>query len=265
WHLGEEKIMKKIPFVRELARNYAGVDPVHEPISVRPVVHYMMGGIDTNREAATTLPGLYAAGECACVSINGANRLGSNSLTELLVFGAMAGRQAARFAQEHPISHRESLIRQAEEEQRRMSQQYLNKDGGAESISGLKAELNTTMEEGAGIYRTEASMRQTCEAVQKLQERYQNIKMDDRTHSFNTELVAALELGSLLDVAESVAQSALLRKESRGAHQRTDYPKRDDEHFLQHSLAYRTGGEPRIEYRPVVITNWAPAERVYGR
>lgn len=264
-HLGEEKIMKKIPFVRELAKNYAGVDPVHEPISVRPVVHYMMGGIDTNRFAATSVPGLYAAGECACVSINGANRLGSNSLTELLVFGAMAGRQAAQFAQDHELRGKESLIRQAEDEQRRITQQYLTRDGGTESIAGLKAELNSTMEAGAGIYRTEATMRTTCEEVQKLKERYRNIQLGDRTHSFNTDLVAALELGSLLDVAETVAQSALQRQESRGAHQRTDFPKRDDEKFLQHSLAYQTDGEPRVDYRPVVITNWPPAERVYGR
>jgi fumarate reductase flavoprotein subunit len=264
-HLGERKIDKKIPFVRELAKNYAGIDPVFEPIPVRPVVHYMMGGIDTNIEGATRLPGLLAAGECACVSINGANRLGSNSLTELLVFGARAARAAVRFAEQHPTLDTAALEAQTADEQRRIAQQFINKMGGRETIAGLKAELNKTMEDGAGIYRTEASLHETCRKIQQLKERFKDVKLDDHSLSFNTELTSALELESMLDCAEAVAYSALHRKESRGSHQRLDYPQRDDQHYLKHSLAYRTEGEPRLEYLDVVITRWPPAERVYGK
>jgi fumarate reductase flavoprotein subunit len=264
-HLGEAKINKKIPFVRELAKNYGGVDPVYEPIPVRPVVHYMMGGIHTNNDAETPIAGLYAAGECACVTINGANRLGSNSLTELLVFGAQAGRNASRFAMEHRDFDRSALEAQAADEQRRISERFINKHEGSESIAGLKAELNTAMEDGAGIYRTEASLQTTCNKVEELKERFNDVRLDDHTLSFNTELVSAMELDFMLDCAEAVSFCALHRKESRGSHQRTDYVKRNDEQFLKHSMAYRTDGEPRIEYLDVVITRWPPAERVYGK
>ncbi len=264
-HLGEEKIDKKIPFVRELAKNYAGIDPVYEPIPVRPVVHYMMGGIHTDIEAATPLPGLYAAGECACVSINGANRLGSNSLTELLVFGARAGSAAATFAQEQSECDTQALEAQARDEQTRIQQQFIGKTGGTERIAGLRAEMTATMETGAGIYRTQASLQETCNKVSELKERFANITLDDRSLTFNTDLTAALELECMLDVAEAVAYSAVARTESRGSHQRTDHPQRDDDNFLAHSMAYRSDdGPPRIEYRDVVITRWPPAERKYG-
>ena len=263
-HLGEQKIDKKIPFVRELATNYAGIDPVYEPIPVRPVVHYMMGGIHTDIEAATPLPGLFAAGECACVSINGANRLGSNSLTELLVFGARAGRVAAAFAQEQPACDTQALEAQAKDEQVRIQRQFINKTDGTERIASLRTEMTATMEAGAGMYRTEASLKETCNKVSELKERFANITLDDHSLTFNTELTAALELECMLDVAETVVYSALARTESRGSHQRTDYPKRDDDKFLAHSLAHRTDGPPRIEYLDVVITRWPPAERKYG-
>ncbi len=264
-HLGEEKIDKKIPFVRELAKNYAGIDPVYEPIPVRPVVHYMMGGIHTDIEAATPLPGLYAAGECACVSINGANRLGSNSLTELLVFGARAGSAAATFAQEQPECDAQALEAQARDEQTRINQQFISKTDGTERIASLRAEMTATMEAGAGIYRTQASLQETCNKVSELKERFANITLDDRSLTFNTDLTAALELECMLDVAEAVAYSAVARTESRGSHQRTDHPQRDDDNFLAHSMAYRSDdGPPRIEYRDVVITRWPPAERKYG-
>ena len=264
-HLGEQKIDKKIPFVRELATNYAGIDPVYEPIPVRPVVHYMMGGIHTDIEAATPLSGLFAAGECACVSLNGANRLGSNSLTELLVFGARAGRAAAAFAQEHPGCDTQALEAKAKDEQTRIQQQFINKTGGTERIASLRTEMTKTMEAGAGIYRTQDSLQETCDKVSELKERFANITLDDRSLTFNTDLTAALELECMLDVAEAVAYSAVARKESRGSHQRIDHPQRDDENFLAHSMAYRTDdGPPRIEYRDVVITRWPPAERKYG-
>jgi succinate dehydrogenase flavoprotein subunit len=264
-HLGEKKINQKIPFVRELTKNYVGIDPVHQPIPVRPVVHYMMGGIDTNTDAATSLPGLYAAGECACVSINGSNRLGSNSLVEILVFGARAGRNAAEWARAHPDCSRAPLERQAEGEQVRIAREFINKHDGEESLAGIRAELQHTMETGCGIYRTDATLRETVAKLAELRERYARVRLDDHSVSFNTELTAAIELDIMIDLARAIAQSALRRTESRGSHQRSDFPERDDAAFLKHSLAYRTDGEPRIEYRDVTITNWPPGERVYGR
>ncbi|MGI9180686.1 MAG: FAD-binding protein, partial [Longimicrobiaceae bacterium] len=238
----------------------------HEPIPVRPVVHYMMGGIDTDVNGATSLPGLFAAGETACVSINGANRLGSNSLTELLVFGARAGLSAARFARESPDLDMRSLEGQGAEEEERITRNFLRKDGGSERIAALRAEMRTTMESGAGIYRSEASMRQTCERLEELRERFGDLRVEDPSLTFNTQLTTALELDCMLDVARTVAHSALAREESRGSHQRTDFPKRDDENFLRHSLAFHTEeGGVRIGYRDVVITRWEPAERVYGK
>ncbi len=263
-HLGEKKIDKKIPFVRELAKNYAGIDPVYEPIPVRPVVHYMMGGVSTNKEGATPVAGLFAAGECACVSINGANRLGSNSLTELLVFGARAARSAARFAADHSNINGSALQSQAEDEQKQIAQRFFHSQG-KETIAGIRLELNQTMEQGAGIYRTEASLKSTCDTIRKLKERFQQVGLQDKSLSFNTELTSALELGFLLDAAEAVAFCALARQESRGSHQRTDFPKRDDTRYLKHSMAYRTETDPRIDYLDVVITRWPPAERVYGQ
>jgi fumarate reductase flavoprotein subunit len=264
-HIGEKKIDQKIPFVRELTKNYVGIDPVHEPIPVRPVVHYMMGGIDTTLDGASPLPGLYAAGECACVSINGANRLGSNSLPELLVFGARAGRSAAEWARQHPELDIESLERQAGDEQRRIASTFINNQGGTERLATVRTELQRTTEAGCGIYRTEASIREAAHKVAELKERFAGVKLDDRSLSFNTELTTAFELEFMIDIAEALVEAALERKESRGSHQRTDFPERDDEHFLKHSLAFRTADRPRIEYRDVVITDWPPAVRVYGR
>jgi fumarate reductase flavoprotein subunit len=263
-HLGEKKIDKKIPFVRELSKNYAGIDPVYEPIPVRPVVHYMMGGVHTDIDAATSLAGLYAAGECACVSINGANRLGSNSLVEILVFGARAGRHAAAFAKEHGTVNTAALEAQAKDERERIRKNFLTKMDGKERIATIRTEMNSTMEAGAGIYRQEGPLQDTCKKIAELKDRFKNLTIDDRSNCFNTELTTALELENMLDIAEAVAHSAVNRKESRGSHQRSDYPKRDDEKFLSHSLAYRTSGAPRIEYKDVVITNWPPAERTYG-
>jgi fumarate reductase flavoprotein subunit len=266
-HLGEKKIDKKIPFVRELSKNYAGIDPVHEPIPVRPVVHYMMGGIDTDIHAATSVPGLFAAGECACVSINGANRLGSNSLTELLVFGARAGRSAASFAADQKAARREVLQTQAKDEQERIGRDLVRKTNGKERISTLRSEMNAAMESGCGIYRTEASLKKACDTIVSLRARYRDIVLDDRSNVFNTDVTSALELDFMLEIAATVCFSALARKESRGSHQRTDFPKRDDTAFLKHSLAHAggAGAAPKITYKDVVITKWAPGARVYGK
>ena len=263
-HLGEKLIEERIPFVRELAKNYAGIDPVHEPIPVRPVVHYMMGGIHTNTNGETSLPGLFAAGECACVSINGANRLGSNSLTELLVFGKRAGLSAAEFAREHPDIDGDALEAQRADEEASIAARFRTPREGGERLATIRRELNSTMEAGAGVYREESGIKATTEKVGELKERFENVTIDDHSKSFNTELTTAIELGFLLDVGEAVAHSALQRTESRGSHQRTDYPDRDDDEFLKHSLAFRTDGAPRIEYSDVTITKWPPAERTYG-
>ena len=264
-HLGKKKIDKKLPFVRELTKNYIGIDPVYEPIPVRPVVHYMMGGIDTNIDCSTILPGLFAAGECACVSINGANRLGSNSLTEILVYGARAGQAAAIFAAEHPEINLEALEKQGADEYKRITRDFLQKDGGSERIATLRNEMHQVMEQSVDIFRSESGLKEACNKIEELKDRFSSILIEDKSLNFNTELTSALELENMIDVAESIIFSALSRRESRGSHQRTDFVNRDDENFLRHSLAYRTEAESRIEYQDVVITKWPPAERIYGK
>jgi fumarate reductase flavoprotein subunit len=264
-HLGEKVINTKIPFVRELCLKYENIDPVRELIPVRPVVHYMMGGIHTDLHGATPVPGLYAAGEVACVSINGANRLGSNSLTELLVFGARAGKAAVAYAAFRPEPPG-SALSQAVDEERRLERDFLEKDGGRERVATLRTEMQQALESGAGIYRTAASLEASSVKIRQLRERFRDLKLDDTSLTFNTELTAALELSFMLDLADTIISSALARTESRGAHQRTDHPARNDTKFLAHTLAHRVGaGPPRIEYLPVTITRWPPAERVYGR
>jgi fumarate reductase flavoprotein subunit len=264
-HLGEKLINARLPFVRELCQKYQNIDPVRELIPVRPVVHYMMGGVSTDINGATPLRGLFAAGEVACVSINGANRLGSNSLPECLVFGARAGRIAAEYASQQQTASA-AVLAQAEDEQHRLNSEFLNKTGGRERIATIRTEMQTTVETAAGIYRDEASLVEGVGKLQELQQRYKNISLDDHSHTFNTELESALELGYMLDVAESIIKSALHRTESRGAHQRTDFAARDDNNFLAHSLAYRNAdGSSRVEYSPVKITRWPPGERVYGQ
>ena len=262
-HLGEAKIDAKLPFVRELARNYVGIDPVHEPIPVRPVVHYYMGGVHTDIDGKTALPGLYAAGECANEGLNGANRLGSNSLTECLVFGHRAGVAAARSARESQAVAANPVASMAADEEQRIEEGYLRQREGGERLATIRDALQHTMEQGCGVYRTGESLRQTCEEVEVLRERYQKVRLDDHSHVFNTELFAALELGFMIDVAEATSHAALRREESRGAHARRDFPRRDDARYLAHSLAYRMEGAPRLEYLPVRITRWQPQERTY--
>ncbi len=263
-HLGEAKIDERLPMVRELAMSYMSVDPVDEPIPVRPVIHYTMGGIDTDINAATPLAGLYAAGECACVSINGANRLGSNSLTELLVFGRRAGENAAQFVKENDnTADEQALTNMAQKSADSVMHFFQYK--GKESIPGLRAEMNATMEAGAGIYRSEESLEETIQVMTDIKARFADIELTDKSNVYNTDLIQALELGSMIDVARAMAVSALNRRESRGSHQRLDHIERNDKDFLQHTLATYAGDEnPSIEYRDVVITKSQPAERVYG-
>jgi len=263
-HLGEKLINARLPFVRELCLKYENIDPMKEMIPVRPVVHYMMGGVDTDINGATPLKGLYAAGEAACVSINGANRLGSNSLPECLVFGACAGKAAATFASEQKGSTGAAEL-QAVDERNRLEEQFLHKSGGKESIATIRQEMQQAMESGAGIYRTKSSLVAASQKIHELQERSRNLAINDHNRTFNTELTSALELEFMLDVSESILQSALQRTESRGAHQRTDFAARDDKAFLAHSVISRNpDGSSRVAYRPVTITRWPPGERVYG-
>jgi len=265
-HLGERLINQKLPFVRELCLKYEGLDPVTQLIPVRPVVHYMMGGISTDIDGATPIEGLLAAGECACVSINGANRLGSNSLPEILVFGARAGKTAAEYAQSASDVVPAAIVAQAEDERRRLEQQFLHKSGGSERVATIREAMQKAVEEGAGIYRNESSLRAAAGKLAELGERAQNLALDDHSRTFNTELLSALELTCMLEVASSMVHSALHRTESRGAHQRTDHPARDDRNFLAHSMITRSSdGSFRLDYARVVITRWPPGERVYGQ
>lgn len=264
-HLGEAKIDERLPFVRELSTSYLGKDPVKEAIPVRPVVHYMMGGISTNTRSETNLPGLFAVGECACVSINGANRLGSNSLTELLVFGRRAALSAVEYVQGGVPQARESALESLAEEARGKVRALFERTGGGESIAGLRREMMETMEENVGIYRTEAEMVAAASKIAELRERWQRVELNDKTNVFNTDMLQALELKSMLDCAEAVAVCGEARKESRGAHQRLDYTARDDENFLRHSLAYHNAtAAPRIDYLDVVITRSKPGVRDYS-
>ena len=262
-HLGEEKIDTKLPFVRELATRYIGIDPVVQPIPVRPVVHYMMGGVHTDVDGKTNIPGLYAAGECANDGLNGANRLGSNSLTECLVFGHFAGKAAAEYAREASAVTANPIASLAADEERRIEETYLRGRPGGERIATLRDTLQRAMEDGVGVYRTAEGLQRARDTVAELRERYKHVHLDDYSRVFNTELFAALELGFMLDVAEAICHSALAREESRGAHARRDFPRRNDERFLAHSMAYKTDGAPRIDYLPVRITRWQPEERKY--
>ena len=262
-HLGAETIEAKLPFVKELAERYLGIDPVHEMIPVRPGQHYMMGGVHTDIHGYTGLSGLYAAGEMACVSMNGANRLGSNSLTECLVFGAEAGICAAEYAiRQRSPSLGNPVQGLALAEEKRIYDTVLKSERG-EKISTIRAEMQKTMEEHVGIYRDENSLKQACGLIGDLKQRMKNAVVEDKDRVYNTDLVSALELDFMLDVAETIAYAALARKESRGAHSRTDYPKRDDVQFLKHLVVYATGTVPRIDTMPVSITRWKPEARVY--
>ncbi|ERE11679.1 FAD-binding protein, partial [Pseudogulbenkiania ferrooxidans] len=246
------------------AEEFLGIDPAKEPIPVRPAVHYTMGGILVDGHCAAPMPGLYAAGECSSVGIHGANRLGSNSLAELSVFGKVAGIEAARFARDSKPARRERLLKQAEAAEARLH--ALRAKDGTERIADLRREMAETMEAGCGIYRMEDSMRATCDKLAELKQRFNNVKVEDKSSVWNSDWLLAIELGYQLDVAEAMAHSALQRRESRGAHQRLDgYERRDDANFLKHSLAiHQAGAAPRIAYGAVRITTSQPGVRAYG-
>nr|WP_294520883.1 fumarate reductase (quinol) flavoprotein subunit [uncultured Rhodopila sp.] len=263
-HLGEKKILERLPLITEAARVFAGVDPVTDPIPVRPAVHYTMGGIYANM-TETEVPGLFAAGECSSVGIHGANRLGSNSLVEIIVFGKVAGERAAAYARTVKDGSSAGVRQQAEESASRLLALLKNDKG--ERVAKLRDEMGDAMEAGVGIYRQASGMKTAIDKIAELRARYRaGIALDDHSRSFNTEWLTTIELGFMLEVAEAMAHSAYNRKESRGAHVRLDeYKTRDDEHFLQHSLATYTGeGPPAISYQPVTITKSQPRTRSYG-
>ena len=264
-HLGEKKIDERLPLVRDMSISYMGVDPVTDPVPVRPVVHYMMGGIHTDIKAATPLNGLFAAGECACVSINGANRLGSNSLTELLVFGRRAALSALEYLQAGARPGRDSALASLAGAEQGRIRELMQRTGSGETVAGLRKAMLHLMEQHAGIYRSGEGLTEACARLLELRRRYRKIELHDKTNVYNTDLLQALELGSMLDCAEAVTQSALARRESRGAHQRLDFAERDDKNFLRHSLAYHHASEaPRIGYCDVVITRSQPGVRDYS-
>jgi succinate dehydrogenase / fumarate reductase, flavoprotein subunit len=272
-HLGAEVLETKLPDITEFARTYLGVDPVTEPVPVMPTAHYAMGGIPTNVNAEvlqdndTVVPGLYAAGECACVSVHGSNRLGTNSLLDINVFGKRAGNNAVAYVKDAewvplPDDPAKSV---------RDSLAALRDSTGTERVSVLRKELQDSMDRNAQVFRTDESLAQVTEVIHGLRERYRHVSVQDKGKRFNTDLLEAVELGFLLDLAEVVVFSARNRKESRGGHMRDDFPNRDDENYMKHTMAYLTGDRKsadaadhiRLDWKPVVITRYQPMERKY--
>jgi succinate dehydrogenase / fumarate reductase flavoprotein subunit len=269
-HLGAEVLETKLPDITEFARTYLGVDPVTEPVPVYPTAHYAMGGIPTNihaevlRDNENVVPGLYAAGECACVSVHGANRLGTNSLLDINVFGRRAGIAAAEYAAtvhdhvdlpETPATLVETMV------------EGLRSSTGSERVADLRIALQNTMDANAAVYRTEDTLKQALHDVQQLKERYGNVAVQDKGKRFNTDLLEAVELGFLLELAEILVVGAIARKESRGGHAREDYPTRDDTNFMRHTMAYKQGdslaADIHLDYKPVTFTRYKPMERKY--
>jgi succinate dehydrogenase / fumarate reductase flavoprotein subunit len=259
-HLGEEKINLRLPLIRDVAIKLGGVDPAKEPIPIRPAAHYSMGGIKANIKTETPISGLYASGECSCLSLHGANRLGTNSTSECLVFGAVSGEEAAKHAMKMDLHELPSAKLATEE--KRVFDDILGNEG-TESMATIRNEMRHIMNEKAWIYRTGDLLESGLKEIRQLKQRFKKIKVHDKSRPFNTGMLNALQLDFMLDLAEITMVSALPRRESRGAHSRTDYPKRDDQNWLKHSLAYCTKEGPRLDYSPVTITKWQPAARTY--
>jgi succinate dehydrogenase / fumarate reductase flavoprotein subunit len=264
-HLPPEVIDAKLPDITEFARTYLGVEPYTEPVPVFPTAHYAMGGIPTNIKAEVlrnnkkVVPGLYAAGECACVSVHGANRLGTNSLLDINVFGKRAGIYAVEYAK---TAKHVPVPKDAAKDVLELIEMMQNSTG-TEKVAVLRRELQDTMDKNAQVYRTEESLDEALEVIADLRKRYQNIQVQDRGARFNTDLLEAIELGFLFDLAEVLVVTSKERRESRGGHFREDYPERNDEKFMVHSMAYKTSKNIKVDWKPVVITNYPPMERKY--
>jgi len=259
-HLGEEKINERLPLIRDVAIKLSGVDPVEEPIPIRPAAHYSMGGIHANIKTETPVSGFYATGECACLNVHGANRLGTNSTSDCLVFGAIAGEEAAKYTLSNDFQEapREKILA----EEKRVFDGILGSEGD-EKIPIIRDALRRIMSGHVWVFRNGDGLKNALKEMKKLKERFVNIRVEDKDKQFNTDLVGALQLDFTLDLCEATVAGALARTESRGAHTRLDYPKRDDENWLKHTLAYYTKEGPRLEYIPVTVTKWPPVARAY--
>lgn len=266
-HLGKKVIDEKIPEITGFARTYLGVEPTKESVPIQPTAHYAMGGIPTNYytevfadNKGNVVKGFYAAGECACVSVHGANRLGTNSLLDIVVFGRRGGKKIAQYL---PTAEHHEFKQDPKERTRALMNGLLERNGG-EKISTIRRELQQSMMDKCGIFRNEKELAENKELIKQYKERFKNISLQDKSKVFNTDLIEAIELGNLLDIAESVNESALIRKESRGAHTREDFPKRDDANWMKHTFITKNeSGDPKIEYKPVVKTRFEPMERKY--
>jgi len=261
-HLGRDKIMTRLPGIRELCLLFVGIDPIDKPIPIRPAAHYTMGGIDCNANCETPLKGLYAAGECSCISVHGANRLGGNSLLECVVFGKVAGQQASKFAQSVPHRTDERLIESfLEQEQKRV--EGLQKGSGTEEPAALRDEVRLVLTQKVGMFRSGPDLEAALDQIRRLRRRFSQLRPIDLDRVFNLDLIRTFEVESMLELAEIITASALARKESRGAHVRLDFPQRDDENFLKHTLARHTPTGPRLDYSDVKITRYQPEARKY--
>ena len=259
-HLGAKHIEDRLSQIRQLGIDFANVDMVEEPVPIRPGMHYQMGGIKADVDGLTSLPGLYSAGEAACVSVHGGNRLGANSLLDTLVFGRRSGEHAADWSRgmvHQPIDDN------ASESDRKLIQNMLGREG-SELFGKIRLELGQTMNTNLAVFRNHNGMSKALSEIERLRDRFSKVVVADKGKTFNTNLLFTLELGFMLDCAEAIVYSALERKESRGAHTRIDMPERDDKNWLKHILVKRTGdGEREIQHLPVVITEWAPQVRSY--
>lgn len=251
---------ERLPMITEIAKKFNGIDAHTELIPVHPATHYTMGGIDSNVKTTTDFSGIYAAGENACVSIHGANRLGSNSTNECLALGNVAGVSAAKYAMEHDIP--DLVVENVNNEEKRIWDDLLKRDGG-ENVAKIREDLRNNMDKNVGIFRDADGLNRSLKNIKQYKERYQKISIQDKSSTFNMELEWALEVGFMLDLAEIITVGAVMRTESRGAHYRKDYPNRDDENFLKHTIATYTKDGPKITYKPVVITKWQPTVRTY--
>jgi len=260
-HLGANRIHKALPLVREVCMKYRGIDPVLEPIPVRPVAHYSMGGVETDIDGKTEMAGVWAGGEVMCSSLHGANRLGCNSTSECLVWGTITGREVFKYLQSGPATPDlpESRV---DAEEKRIFSDLLGKVG-KENPYAIRQELRTVMDRCFGVFRTAKAMGEGLEKIRALKERFGNISIQDKGRVYNTNLKNVLELENLLDLAEVMGVAALAREESRGAHSHRDFPKRDDDNWLKHTLVRHSADGPRLDYKPVRITRWKPVERKY--
>jgi succinate dehydrogenase / fumarate reductase flavoprotein subunit len=253
--------MEKLSQIREIGIDLIGVDMIKEPIPIRPGMHYIMGGIKTDVDGQTNLPGVYAAGECACVSVHGGNRLGANSLLDTIVFGERSGNHAAEAS--HSVDYVEFNVEQAVRNEEKRIQELLDRPANGDRIASVRLGMGESLNRNLAVYRNQEGMEETLGDLEQMQERFKTVPVENKGKVFNTDLIFALELGFMLDCAEAIAVSALERRESRGAQFRTDYPARDDENWLKHIVVTQGEVGPELSELPVTITKWTPEERKY--